>query len=171
MFWAGVKKTWRRCWHVGASRSKTLSSSSVEEITKRGRAACWSVPRWWQDGPWDVSSYVPHCSGSSGRDGWPRWRNCHGDESAQRATVFVQTKARWFTGRNRDSSLFFRKAQDAWSTEPGQVWVYLGIGLCSGYKSGAECTRYKSVQLLNQKKKRHQQTKWTVASGLCKWRQ
>ena len=44
---------------VDSSRSHTLSSLSAKKITEWGRGACWSFPRWWQDGLWDVSFSHP----------------------------------------------------------------------------------------------------------------
>lgn len=114
--------------------TNTLFIISKENNQQRSRAACWSFPRWWQDGLWDMSFYPLlqlH---------WQRWmarwkkekKNWHEDESAQSDFVSLylcKPRPWWFMGKIMTIS---SKEQDVWQTEPGELWVYFGIRQCSG---------------------------------------
>lgn len=48
---------WRPEGGVDSPGRAALFIISKENNQQRSRAACWSFPRWWQDGLWDISFY------------------------------------------------------------------------------------------------------------------
>ena len=122
---------------VDSSRSHTLSSLSAKKITEWGRGACWSFPRWWQDGLWDVSFLHP----TSLRLIWRRQSGSVKKNqkktvmgmSQPRATLSLCVCAEPRPGDSRAASWqFLLQSETDGRQKPGEVWVYLGIRHCSG---------------------------------------